>query len=158
MPQNSTLLATPMAAIPPNRVSPQHQEGTVRQMLDRATVPANFANDDFIAFGAIPSTAVIMPISFAQVSAGLGAGRTLAFRVRDRNGNIGPTLIAAAADASAAGKRDIVTRPVAEWGRQLWFLAGFTTNPGGRLTLEAVLSGGAGPASAWDIGVNVFYT
>lgn len=158
MPQLSTLLATPMAAIPPQRVSPQHQEGTVRQMLDVATVPASFADDDYIVFGAIPSTAVLHPSSFAQVSAGLGSGRTLAFRVRDQNGNVGPTPIAAAADASAAGKRDIVTRPVAEWGRQLWQLAGFATNPGGRLTLEAVLDGGAGPGSAWTIGVCVLYT
>lgn len=158
MPVDSTLIAANLAANPPILVSPQHMEGTVRQMLDRATVPANFANNDFIRFGALPSTAVIMPISYAQTSAGLGASRTLAFQVRDQNGNVGPTLLAAAADASVAGKRDVLTQAINLWGRQLWQAAGFTTNPGGRLFLEAVLSGGAGPASAWEMAVNVFYT
>jgi hypothetical protein len=161
MPAFGALVTAKETALPMVPVFAQHRDGQLKQMLDVANVPANFASGDFIQLGSLPSTAVILPNSYAQNDTGLGASRTLAFQVRQGTGTtgaVGGTPIAAAAAADTAAKRDVLTRPMGEWGRQLWQLAGFASDPGGRLTIEALLGGGAGPGSAWNLAVCIYYT
>lgn len=155
MPQYSNFIGAPELA---NRlVNPRHREGDIKQIFDFVTVAASFPVNDFISFGRIPSNAVIhWHMSRVIWDAALGAGRLLQVGT-----NIDPDAIGANIDASVASGNagaPAYNRAVNTFGQNLWQLEGQTRDNQLARDLRIQLTGGAGPASAFGLGLILYYT
>lgn len=114
------------------------------------TFEGDMAQNDTLVLGAIPSNAIIDPNQSILWFDDLGTSITMDIGDSNDTNN----LCSAIDVATAAGNTKILASvDIANYYKPLWKLLGYTTDPGGKLTIYATFAGGnpAAGSIAWQI-------
>jgi len=125
--------------------------GRVRCSIDTyELVGATVDINDRILLAKVPSGAVILPQSTFVVDAITGLNDVDVGDANDPNG------LADALDFSSAGSVAFDAIDAADWGKKLWELLGYTSDPGGMLDIAATCI--AEPTGDGTITLVLFYS
>lgn len=114
------------------------------------TFEGDLAQNDTLVLGAIPSNAIIDPIQSKIWFDDLGTSVVMDIGNANDTDNLASDVDVAAAASSAS---ILASVDIANYYKPLWKLLGYSTDPGGKLTLYATFQA-ANPASgsvAWQI-------
>jgi hypothetical protein len=156
MPAYSTFVGARDVAVPQLPVSPRHRSGTVKYINDFCAVPANFASGDYVSFGQIPANATILPhLCRLYWGTALGAGRLLALGTNDLAGAFASAIDGSVVSGTAGAPG--FNRTADLIGKFAWEHSGLSADPKRAHDLRVTLTGGAGPASIWNLGLLLAY-
>lgn len=143
---------------PSGQISPQHKGSAFGFLHDVAALPANMAIGDIVVMGTIPSNAVISRAlsKFFFDAAGVASSKWN-IGVLEPSGQL--SCIASNIDAATviAAGQNAMNIGLANDGKQLWELAGYSANPNRHLTVVVSLAGAAGPAAAFNMELELFH-
>ena len=121
----------PTGTYPRELVSTQRKKGRVRTFSGKLTLPATVAAGDKGFLGELPSTARILPESTIYYSTGLTGLDDV--DLGDAND---PDGLVDGEDMSSAGSCAAIKKlAIGDYGKQLWEMLGYTSDPGSELLL-----------------------
>jgi len=133
-------------------------EGVLKSGLSHVQMTAGAETASAYEMTQVPSNAIVRADSKLYHDA-TGTSVTCSITaVNPRTTSVGPTALATGLDISAAGSKDVLDNiGVENYGKELWEMAGFTSDPGEMLTIR-VNRTGAGTVLASDLVVDSRYS
>jgi hypothetical protein len=132
-------------SLTPSIIEGKVGEGHVKSSISKSSMGAGASSASTYDMTQVPSNAILQPDSKLYHD-GLSSSVTCDITaVKPSTGSVGPTSLATALDISSAGSKDLLENiGIENYGKELWELAGFSSDPGETMVIrvDRVTDGG----------------